>query len=181
MTGEKRRQLLIEELSRQTVPASATFLAAKLKVSRQVIVQDVALLRASGLEIHATNRGYLMEKHSSFQRVFKTIHDDKDTQKELQLIVDSGGFVKDVFVYHKVYGEIRAELNLSSRLEIKQYLETLQDGSSSLLKNVTHGYHYHTVIAKKKETLDFIESELKKEGFLAPLLQYEPNSLQRSR
>lgn len=35
---------------------------------------------------------------------------------ELNLIVDCGGKVEDVFVYHKLYGVIRVEMNIKSRM-----------------------------------------------------------------
>ena len=82
--------------------------------------------------------------------------------------------MKDVFVYHKVYGVIRANMDIKSRRDVRNYLEEIRTGKSSLLKNVTPGYHYHTICAESEEVLDAIQEELKQKGFLAKLQDYEP-------
>ena len=84
------------------------------------------------------------------------------------------GHVKDVFVYHKVYGVLRANMDIKSRRDVRNYLEEIRTGKSSLLKNVTSGYHYHTICAESEEVLDAIQEELKQKGFLAKLQDYEP-------
>ena len=155
-------------------PISGVALAKELSVSRQVIVQDIALLRANGTEILSTTRGYLLEQENACSRVFKMIHSDEEVEEELDMIVDMGGVVEDVFVYHKVYGVISAKMNIRSRMDVKKYIEELNSGKSSLLKNVTSGYHYHTIRAEKPELLDMIQAELQKRGFLAKLQDYEP-------
>ena len=101
-------------------------------------------------------------------------HADEDVEKELTTIVDLGGTIVDVFVYHKVYGVLRADMNIKSRMDIRRYMEEIATGKSSLLKNVTSGYHYHTIRAESKEILDIIQEELQKAGFLAKLQDYEP-------
>ena len=100
-------------------------------------------------------------------------HEDDEVEKELTTIVDLGGTVEDVFVYHKVYGVLRAEMNIKSRMDIRNYMEEIRSGKSSLLKNVTSGYHYHTVRAERVEILDMIQEELQKKGLLAKLQDYE--------
>ena len=111
-----------------------------------------------------------------FQRIGVHIiqHEDDEVEKELTTIVDLGGTVEDVFVYHKVYGVLRAEMNIKSRMDIRNYMEEIRSGKSSLLKNVTSGYHYHTVRAERVEILDMIQEELQKKGLLAKLQDYEP-------
>ena len=89
-------------------------------------------------------------------------------------MVDNGGIVRDVFVYHKVYGVVKAEMNIKNRRDIRKYMEEISTGKSSLLKNVTGGYHYHTVEAESEEILDDIQEELAQRGFLAKLQDYEP-------
>lgn len=174
MKGEERRTEIVNILAQSNHPVNGTTLAKQLEVSRQVIVQDMAILRANGYEIISTNAGYLMSGQEEVSRVFKVIHSDEDTEKELQLYVDVGGRVKDVFVYHKVYGVVRAEMNIRSRLDIQKYMQQIHEGKSQLLKNVTSGYHYHTVCADNEQTLDMIQEALQKEGFLAKLQDYEP-------
>ena len=174
MSGEERRGKIIQALKNSDKAVSATTLAKEFDVSRQVIVQDVALLRANGKNIFSTNRGYLIQEDEETTRVFKVQHEDDEVEKELTTIVDLGGTVEDVFVYHKVYGVLRAEMNIKSRMDIRNYMEEIRSGKSSLLKNVTSGYHYHTVRAERVENLDMIQEELQKKGLLAKLQDYEP-------
>ena len=166
MNGEIRRAKIENILKSSAVPVPGVTLAKDLDVSRQIIVSDIALLRANGLTILSTNKGYIIPKQSACQRVFKVIHTDDQVGEELSLIVDNGGVVKDVFVYHKVYGVVLADMNIRTRRDVKKFLEGLSTGSSSLLKNVTVGYHYHTIEAESEEILDDIQNELAEKGFL---------------
>jgi len=100
------------------------------------------------------------------ERVFKVFHTKEQTEDELKTIVESGGVVADVFVWHKVYGKISAQLNISSMHHVKQFIDGVRTGKSTELMNVTGGYHYHTVRAEKKEILD--EIELKLEKYIVP-------------
>lgn len=174
MNGEERRSKIIELLESSDTPLSGTALAGKLGVSRQVIVQDMALLRANSHRIISTNQGYLLSATKNVSRVFKMIHSDAETEEELSLIVDCGGRVDDVFVYHKIYNIVKAPLNIRSRLDVKKFMADLASGKSSLLKNITSDYHYHTISADSVVILDYIHEELKNRGFLAPLQDYEP-------
>ena len=174
MSGEERRGKIIQALKNSDKAVSATTLAKEFDVSRQVIVQDVALLRANGKNIFSTNLGYLIQEDEETIRVFKVQHEDDEVEKGLTTIVDLGGTVEDVFVYHKVYGVLRAEMNIKSRMDIRNYMEEIRSGKSSLLKNVTSGYHYHTVRAERVEILDMIQEKLQKKGLLAKLQDYEP-------
>lgn len=174
MNGETRRKQILQILTDSELPVSASALAKQLQVSRQIIVQDVALLRANGTEIFSTNRGYLLREKRTPCRIFKVFHTDDRVEEELTLIVDLGGIVQDVFVYHKAYGVVRADMNIHSRRDIQSFLENITSGKSSLLKNTTAGYHYHTVLARDEQTLDLIQEELQTQGFLASLQDYEP-------
>lgn len=174
MNGEERRKNIICILSESRNPITGMALARQLAVSRQIIVQDIALLRANGADIFSTKQGYLLHESPAVSRVFKTIHSDEEVEEELNMIVDLGGRCKDVFVYHKAYGVVRAEMNIKSRLDVRNFLKEIASGKSSLLKNVTAGYHYHTVLADNEQTLDLIREELERRGFLAELKDYEP-------
>lgn len=174
MTGEQRRNKIVDILKNSDKPVSGTYLAKTLQVSRQVIVQDIALLRAKNIDISSTHRGYVLFNKTDCVRVFKVKHKNNEVEKELNLIVDLGGYIEDVFVYHKVYNIVKAKLNINSRRDIKKYIQELESGHSTLLMNVTSGYHYHTVKAKSEEILDEIQEELAKAGFLAKLQEYEP-------
>ena len=136
MNAETRRKEIITRLTGLTSPLSASKLAENLNVSRQVIVQDIALLRASGYKIQALARGYILENEKAFARVLKTIHSDDEVEDELNTIIDFGGFVKDVFVFHKAYGRVSASMNIKTRNDIKNFINDIKTGKSSLLKNV---------------------------------------------
>lgn len=177
MKGEERRKKITEFLLDAEKPVSASCLAEKYGVSRQIIVKDIARLREGGCRIISLSRGYFIEKNDCCERVFKVIHSDDDTEKELNLLVDLGGTVVDVFVYHKVYGIVKADMGIKSRSDVLDFLGGIKSGKSSLLKNVTSGYHYHTVRAENPERLDEIEEALLNEGFLAPLQEFEPPKL----
>lgn len=174
MNGEERREKIAKMLTTENTPIPGVALAKEFDVSRQVIVQDIALLRANGMNIFSTNRGYLIQKDAVVSRVFKVIHGDDEVEKELTTIVDLGGIVEDVFVYHKVYGVIRGDMNIKSRMDVQRYMKEMAAGKSSLLKNVTSGFHYHTIRADSEEILDMIQEELGRCGFLAKLQDYEP-------
>lgn len=176
LSGDKRREEIVKVLSETTKPVSGEKLAKDLGVSRQVIVQDMALLRANGMSIFSTNRGYMLQKQTDAAavRVFKVHHSDEETADEMNTIVDLGGHLLDVFVYHKVYGVMRGELSIKSRLDVKNYMQKIESGKSSLLKNVTSGFHYHTVAASDEEILDLIQKDLADKGYLANLSDYEP-------
>ena len=154
MNGEERRNQIVDILKHSSSPVPGTQLAQILDVSRQVIVQDVALIRAKNIDVFSTNRGYVLNDKQEYSRILKVKHEDDEVEAELGAIVDMGGWVRDVFVYHKVYGVIRAEMNIHSRRDIKNYLEDIASGKSSLLKNVTSGYHYHTIVADDEQTLE---------------------------
>ena len=174
MSGEMRRSMLVEALrsNQEALPARA--LAEKYDVSRQVIVQDVALLRANGYDIIATNRGYILRKEGRITRVFKVHHSKDECEEEMDLIVDMGGHIEDVFIYHKYYGVVRADLRIRSRRDVEMFMSDIRKGTSSLLSEVTGGYHYHTVSADSREVLEDIQKLLVQRGFWAELLDYEP-------
>ena len=174
MKGEERRKQLLNILSSSNNPVSGGTLAKELNVSRQIIVQDISLLRANGATIFSTNKGYLLQEDRKYSRVFKVYHTDDQVEEELSTIVDAGGQIRDVFVYHKVYGVLKADMGIKSRRAIRAYMEEISTGKSSLLKNVTSGYHYHTIDAESEEILDAIQEELQQKGFLAKLQDYEP-------
>ena len=174
MSGKERREQIIKILNSSETPVAGTELAKELGVSRQVIVQDMALIRANGIDVIATNRGYVIQETKEASRVFKVIHTDEQVEEELNLFVDLGGKVEDVFVYHKVYGVIKVPMNIKSRRDVRKYMEGISSGKSTNLMKLTSNYHYHTIIAEDEQTLDLIQEELQQKGFLAKLQDYEP-------
>ena len=174
MSGKERREEILKILNNSEMPVAGTELAKELGVSRQVIVQDMALIRANGIEVMATNRGYVIQEAKEVSRVFKVIHTDEQVEEELNLFVDLGGKVEDVFVYHKVYGVIKVPMNIKSRRDVRKYMEGISSGKSTNLMKLTSNYHYHTIIAEDEQTLDLIQDELQQKGFLEKLQDYEP-------
>ena len=170
MKGNERRKALIELLLSEQKAISGGMLAKRLMVSRQVIVQDIALLKADGYDILSTHYGYVMQKTPLVERVFKVKHTSEETEAELSLIVSLGGTVSNVFVWHKVYGKIEAKLNIFSPLHVKQFIEGVRTGASVELMHITGGYHYHTVFAESEERLNAISAALDARGFLVPEL-----------
>ena len=167
MKVDKRRKAIVNLLLASKTPISGGELSKQFNVSRQIIVQDITVLKGLGYEILSTHNGYVMQKSPFLERVFKLKHTTEQTEDELTTIVDLGGTVVDVFVWHKVYGRISATLNIFSRLQIKQFLEGVRTGKSTELMNITGGYHYHTVRAESESILDKIGEVLKKKGYIA--------------
>ncbi len=168
MKAAERRNAIIALLSTEKKAISGKELAEHFSISRQIIVQDVSILKGLGYEILSTHNGYILQKSPLVERVFKLKHTTEQTEDELTCIVDLGGTVADVFVWHKVYGRIVAPLNIFSRVQVRQFIEGVRTGKSTELMNITGGYHYHTVRADSEEILDRISSALESKGYIAP-------------
>ena len=168
MKAAERRKAIVNLLLSSTQAVSGAKLAKEFGVSRQIIVQDITVLKGSGCDILSTHNGYIMQKSPLKERVFKLHHTTQQTEDELNTIVSFGGTVVDVFVWHKVYGKVVAALNIFSPLQVKQFIEGVRTGASSELMNITGGYHYHTIRAESDEILDKIYSALEERGYIAP-------------
>ena len=175
MNVSERRSEIIRILRQANGPTAAKDLAARFQVSRQIIVQDLAVIRASIPGIVSTNRGYMLQKETVCSREYKVRHREEQVEKELNLLVDCGGHVKNVSICHRVYGRITAEMDIGSRQDVREFLQNLDSSKSTILGSATSSYHYHLVEASCEERLDLIEEELKKGGFLVPLLPWEKN------
>lgn len=102
---KKRRNDVLELLKEARQPLNGQFLAEQFHVTRQIIVQDIALLRADGAPIISTNRGYLYKESNEpahFHRLFKLKHKADDIEAELLAIVDNGGRVQNIMIEHPV-------------------------------------------------------------------------------
>ena len=168
MDGDNRRKELLHILKNSQTPVSGDKLSTQLGVSRQVIVQDIALLRASDEMILSTYRGYLIypAKEEIHSRMFRVSHSDEAIKDELYSIVDCGGIVKNVCVEHEVYGIIEANLNISSRRDVDNFIKKVKESHSVPLKTLGADVHLHTVEAENETVLDEIEQALKKKGYL---------------
>ncbi len=168
MKAVDRRKAIANRLLSANEAVSGGTLSEEFGVSRQIIVQDITVLKGSGYDVLSTHNGYVIQKSPLKERVFKLYHTNEQTEDELNIIVDLGGTVVDVFVWHKVYGKMTAPLNIFSRLHVKQFIEGVRTGKSSELMNITGGYHYHTVRADSDEILDTIGKALEEKGYIAP-------------
>ena len=168
MKANERRKAIVNLLLSEQEALSGSALSERFGVSRQIIVQDITVIKGMGYDILSTHNGYIMQKSPLKERVLKLHHTTEQTDDELSLIVGLGGTVVDVFVWHKVYGKMEAKLNIFSDLHVKQFIEGVRTGKSSELMNITGGYHYHTIRADSEEILDRIENVLKERGYIAP-------------
>ncbi|MBL6464577.1 MAG: transcription repressor NadR [Senegalimassilia sp.] len=194
--SEARRASLLDALRSANVPVSGGQLANTLNVSRQIIVQDIALLREAGASIVATTKGYVLADAAQTAaqnatqtmaqnaeqpavhldepaRTFKLHHEVEQTRDELQTIIALGGRVHNVSISHRAYGRITAPLEIADQADIERFINDIESGKSSPLSTATSGYHYHLVSAPSTEALEAIGRALADKGFLAPLLPHE--------
>ena len=170
MKAIDRRKAIANRLLSANDAVSGSTLSQEFGVSRQIIVQDISMLKALGYDILSTHNGYIIQKSPHKERIFKLHHTTHQTEDELNTIVDIGGTVVDVFVWHKVYGKMVAPLNIFSRHHVKQFIDGVRSGKSTELMNITGGYHYHTVRADSESVLDSIQTALEEKGFIAPII-----------
>ncbi len=167
MDKESRFKKIIEILEKENAPVSGSKIANMLNITRQVVVQDVAVLKSRGYQIISTARGYILnKKEPPFKRVFAVKHSKEDIFKELSIIVNNGGEVIDVIVEHPLYSEIRGMLNIRTIEDAKTFLSKMETSKAVPLMSLSNGIHLHTVGALTNEQLDRIEKLLKEEGFL---------------
>lgn len=162
MDAQTRRQAIAHRLEQEKAPVSATALAREFSVSRQIIVGDIALLRAGGLDVAATPRGYVLPSRPVGELSFTVAcsHGEQGMEEELYAVVDQGCTVLDVTVEHPIYGQITAPLQLSSRYEVGEFLRRVREEGATPLSLLTAGVHLHTIscpneaaFVRVKETL----------------------------
>ena len=164
MNADARRKEICNILKKSTTPQNATSLALIFDVSRQIIVGDIAILRALGTGISATSRGYVYTDTPvatyGHTDIIACNHTSEQTKDELYTIVDFGGTVVDVTVEHPVYGQIVAALNLSSRYEVDIFLDNVSKQKGKLLSDLTDGIHLHRIVCKDADCFNLIKNTL---------------------
>ena len=166
---KNRKEILLQLLKEAQKPLNGKSLADRFHVTRQIIVQDIAVLRADGAPILSTNRGYIYKenKANSFvHKLFKVKHKEEDMGQELLAIVDNGGRVQNILIDHPVYGEIETLLKLSCRRDVEHFLNQAESSDFRPLSELTDGIHYHLVEAESKQDLLYIEKALDQLGYL---------------
>jgi len=169
MTATLRRDAIIESINKSNTPVSATSLAKKFDVSRQVVVGDIALLRAQGHEIIATARGYMapgFREPNQFIGKIACCHSPENTKEELCIIVNLGAVVLDVIVEHELYGEMTGQLNLRNHGDIDSFIRKVNSSEIKLLSELTLGIHLHTISCQDKAHYERVCKALDEAGYL---------------
>ncbi|WP_407892741.1 transcription repressor NadR [Lacticaseibacillus sp. N501-2] len=166
LTSAERQSQIQMALADAKAPITATAFAKKFGVSRQTVVGDVALLRAQGTKLIATPRGYQFEDSATKTAVIVCKHSPEDAVKEMQIIIDHGGVVKDVMIDHPVYGQLRGSLEVASEQEIHLFHSRMLQHESHMLSELTDGVHLHTIGYEKPEQISEIKQALREAGFL---------------
>lgn len=168
MNAKDRRNQILDILKNSTQAVNGSQLSKELRVSRQVIVSDVALIRASGIDIISTPKGYILNKNVDDRYIVKTIackHSRDCTEDELNLIVDEGATVVNVIVEHSVYGQLTGDLHLSSRRDVREFMKSLNENSVNPLSQLTDGIHLHTIKCENEDILNSVLNNLKEKGY----------------
>jgi uncharacterized protein len=166
---EERRANLLDLLKNRREPVTGNDLASRFSVSRQVIVQDIAILRASGEQVLATPQGYMIPKfprETAVRAVVACCHTREQIGEELGIVVDLGGKALDVIVEHPLYGDLRGNLMIASRRDLKLFLERLEKTEANPLSALTGGVHLHTIEAPGQAVIHDIIAGLRNAGYL---------------
>ena len=168
MTTSQRRDAVLQLLRSASGPVSAASMAGQFGVSRQIIVGDIALLRACGTDILATPRGYLLGSAADegVRRTVACVHSAADMQAELNLMVDNGCTVVDVVVEHSVYGQLTGALHLSSRYDVSEFIQKVKDSDAKPLSDLTGGIHLHTLLCPSQAAFARTREALAQAGCL---------------
>lgn len=168
MTARERREEIINLLLREKLPLKGTDLADRFNVTRQIIVKDIAILRAQGHNIIATPEGYIFNniKENRIKAIIAVNHNDEEMIKELEIVIKYGGIIEDVIVEHSVYGEIKATLMIKNLNDLNKFKEAIYNTDMKPLSILTNGVHLHTISANSIDDMDLIKADLKKNGFI---------------
>lgn len=170
LLGEERRNTILELLKTANTAITGTELAKQANVSRQVIVNDMALLKAKNEPIVATSQGYLYLTPTDgiqyFEREIASLHSDEQTEDEMNTLVDAGVTIKNVSIIHPVYGDLTASIMVSSRYDVQQFIQKMNKSEGKPLMNLTEGAHLHVISADSEAKLDLAIHQLQKKGYL---------------
>ena len=173
MDAAQRRSEILKLLQMDIKPMSASNLAERFEVSRQIIVGDIALLRAAGADIMATPRGYLLNKKLDGVEdspvdgyVIACRHDKSQLDAELYTVIDNGGRFINVSIEHPLYGSITQDMDIRSRYDADQMLSKIAVTGAQLLCSLTEGVHLHTIRCPDAEAYRRILVTLKERGIL---------------
>lgn len=167
MTSKKRREEIIKLLINNNSAIKGTRLAELFSVTRQIIVKDIAILRAEGKNIIATPNGYIINKDiNKVKTIIAVNHNSKETMEELEIVVKYGGMIEDVIIEHPLYGELRGNLMIKNLNDLYKFEKEYNNNNAKPLSNLTNGIHLHTIAADSEDDIEEIKRELKERGFL---------------
>lgn len=170
MDTAARRKMILTLLQQADEPISATTIAKQFSVSRQIVVGDIALLRAEGENISATPQGYLIPKEQSgIVRIVACVHDAEKMKREMEIIVACNCQILDVIVEHPVYGQIVAQLQVSTQEGVNSFIRSVGENNAKPLADLTHGIHLHTLRCPDEEAYKKVIAALGDENFLLGL------------
>lgn len=172
MNSIERREDIIKLLLESKEPLKGSFIAKRYSVTRQVIVKDIAILRAKGKNIIATPDGYIINANNNKAKaIIAVIHTEDEMIEELSIVIKYGGMIEDVVVEHPLYGEIKGMLMIKNYNELNKFIEKYKEQKAKLLSALTNGVHLHTIAAETQDDIDLIILELKKNNFIVSDLE----------
>ncbi|WP_315070503.1 transcription repressor NadR [uncultured Clostridium sp.] len=172
MNSNERRENIIKLLLENHEPLKGSIIAKKYSVTRQVIVKDIAILRAEGQNIIATPDGYIINANQHKVRaIIAVTHTEEEMFDELSTVIKYGGTVEDVIVEHPLYGEIKGMLMIKNYNELNKFIQKYNEQKAKLLSALTNGVHLHTIAAESQEDIELIILELRKHNFIVSDLE----------
>jgi hypothetical protein len=167
-SGSVRRERMIQLLQEGRRSITGSELSSSLGVSRQAIVNDIAILRAAGEPIDGGPQGYRWrgDEPTAVLATIACRHDREGCQEELETLVAHGVAVLDVVVDHELYGAVHADMNVSSHRDVQRIMEVLHTSDVEPLSALTGGLHAHHVRAPDDVALGSARSDLALLGIL---------------
>lgn len=167
MDTATRRNEILRLLKTKDSAIKGIELAELFNVTRQVIVKDLALIKATDENVVSTSEGYLyLKRRDISKRVIYVSHGINDIYDELETIIKYGGVIEDIIVEHPYYGELKASLYLRTLNDLEKFSEAFIKSGAKPLSYLTGGEHMHTIACEDEKGLDLIEEELREKGYI---------------
>lgn len=166
MKSIDRRESIVKLLRKNNKAIKGIDLANRFGVTRQIIVKDIAILRAKGSNIIATPEGYIYNIDiNRVKSIIAVNHSIDNMIEELQVVVKYGGIIENVIVEHPLYGEIIGNMMIKNLNDLNKFEESFKNIDAKPLSELTNGIHLHTISAVTEEDIEAIKKELEEKGF----------------
>ncbi|MBU3134372.1 transcription repressor NadR [Clostridium gasigenes] len=166
MKSIDRRESIVKLLRKNNKAIKGIDLANRFGVTRQIIVKDIAILRAKGSNIIATPEGYIYNIDiNRVKSIIAVNHSIDNMIEELQVVVKYGGIIENVIVEHPLYGEIIGNMMIKNLNDLNKFEESFKNIDAKPLSELTNGIHLHTISADTEEDIEDIKKELEEKGF----------------